>query len=89
MREFQVYYSGLYIGRLIINEEGQYHYTINDVFKTNCFFSGKNVAPALFTEQPEFGDPIPFFQVRIEANDKHKNIECGFVTDDVRLKEVF
>ena len=89
MREFQVYYSGLYVGRLIINEEGKYYYALNDHFKTTCFFNGRNVAPALYTEQTEFGDPISYFQVRIEANDKHKNLEIGLATDDVRLKEVF
>ncbi|MBR6253344.1 MAG: hypothetical protein IKR04_05885 [Clostridia bacterium] len=89
MREFQVYYSGLYIGRLVINEEGKYYYALNDHFKTICFFEGKNVAPALYTEQNDFGDPIPYFQVRIEANDKHRGLEIGLVTDEVRLKEVY
>lgn len=88
MREFQVFYKELYIGRLAINEKGEYMYYLMDHSKTNCFFSRLNVAPALYTEQKEFGAPIPFFQVRIEANDRHRNLECGFVTDDVRLKDI-
>jgi hypothetical protein len=89
MREFQVYYRELYIGRLVINEKGQYMYYLVDKDKTDCFLSGLNVAPALYTEQEEFGDPIPYFQVRIDAHKNFKNLEIGFVTDDVRLKEIF
>ena len=89
MREFQVYYSGLYIGRLLINESGEYAYFVNDTFKDKSAFKNMNVAPALYTEQTTFGAPIPFFQVRIEANSRFKNLEIGLATDEVRLKEIY
>ena len=61
MKEYQVYYKGLYIGRLIINEDGQYIYYLNDHFKTSCFFSDHPLREVLTSEQTEFGPPIEFF----------------------------
>lgn len=89
MREFQVYYSGLYIGRLLVNERGQHLYSLNDSFRTNCFLKGKKVANVLKSEQRVFGDPIPYFKARIELIDRLKGRPISFVSDDVRLKEVF
>ena len=79
MREFQVFYKGLYIGRLVINEAGEYLYYLLEHAKTNRFLTYLKAAPQLLEEQTVFGAVIPFFKKCLNSNNKH---------DDVRLKDI-
>ena len=86
MKQFQVYYKELLVGVLYINEQGEYKYIRNKEL-LDIISKDEPVAPALFAEKPEFGAEIPYFKVRLEANEKFDQLEAGFVTDNVRLKE--
>ena len=37
MREFQVYFTDLYVGWLVVKENGEYVYLINEPFKSNHY----------------------------------------------------
>ena len=86
MKQFQVYYDEFLVGVVYINEEGQYKYICNKKILEKIAKSTP-VAPALYQEQVEFGPEIPYFKVRLEANENNKNIEIGLINDRIRLKE--
>ena len=68
MREFQVYFKCLYIGRLLIDEEGRYLYYLMEHSKTSCFLSRQDIT----SEDLENFVDSPFKEVRkiIAAHDK-------------------
>ena len=87
MRKFEVYYGDVLVGVLQISEREEYSYKVDESFSQNNF--NKDLfPPQLLTEQIEFGQKIPLFQVRIEANERFSNLPIGFHTDKVYLVEV-
>ena len=88
MREFQVYYMGLYVGKLVVNEKGQHSYCVNEPFQSKCFFRGHKLRKVLTTEQVEYGDPIEVFTNVIRTQDLFGRITEGFFKE-LYLKEVF
>ncbi len=87
MEQFLVYYGEALVGALFINEQGKYKYICNHD-ALGKISKSEPIAPALSLSQEEFGDPIPFFKVRLEANKRFENLEVGFVTDKVRIEKI-
>ncbi len=87
MRQFLVYYKERLIGVLYINESGEYKYIRNNE-ALKIINKTEPIAPALFNEQSDFGAEIPYFKVRLEANEKFDQLEAGFVNDNVRMQEI-
>ena len=87
MKEFQAYYRGIYIGRLLINEKGEYLYYVHDEFRKSSFLRRNKIRKFLLTEQLEFGPPIQFFDAVLSAQRLFGGVDSG-IAKGVRLKRI-
>ncbi len=64
MEKYIVYYKGVKIGTLEVNEKGQHRYT-PDTNGLEAVKENIQIFPELF-KQSDWGDPIPLFNNRIQ-----------------------
>ena len=87
MKFYRIYYGDVVVGELRINEKGEYQYLIQSENVQKLVESGAPIAPPLLSEQKEFGEPISYFKVRLDANERYSHLEAGVLTDKVRIVE--
>ena len=75
MKEYNVFWKEELIGKLYV-DEASYKY-VADTDKINSMKNSR-----------DWGDEIPYFKIRIDANKNFENLEIGFQTDFMTMRKV-
>jgi len=86
MKIYHVYYEGVHIGELYCEGDKQ-KYIVNHENIQELIKQGEPINPVLMKDKEEFGEAIPYFKVRLDSNERFRDIEIGFITDKVRIRE--
>lgn len=84
MKIFHVYWKETHIGTLY-TENGMHKYEANQ--EKIISLKTEPINPVL-EKSKDWGPEIPFFKTRLEANQRFQDLEIGFLTDFVRLREI-
>ena len=83
MKVYHIYWKEIHIGTLF-SENGKHIYVVNqDVIES---LKIEQINPIL-EKSRDWGAEIPFFKARMEANERFEELEIGFLTDFVRIRE--
>lgn len=84
MKQYHIFYGNEVIGMLRIdNNQYQYEAYSEAIQKLQA----EPLHPILLNSIG-WSDDIPFFRIRLEANQRFDNLGIGFLTDKVRIKEI-
>ena len=84
MKEYNVFWKEELIGKLYV-DEASYKY-VADTDKINSM-KNEPMNPVLKNSR-DWGDEIPYFKIRIDANKNFENLEIGFQTDFMTMRKV-
>lgn len=83
MNVYEVYWKQTHIGTLYA-EENRHKYVPDEESMKNVDVTNEPLNPVL-EHFRDWGEEIPFFKTRLEANERFENLEIGFLTDFVRI----
>lgn len=84
IKEYLVYYDDHLIGRLSVNENRHKYEVVTETLQEMV---NAPIPPMLLTSR-DWGEEIPFFKVRLEANERFPDLPIGLHTDKIRMEEV-
>lgn len=84
MKEYNVFWKEELIGKLYV--DGDMHKYEANVAKISALKS-EPMNPVLKNSRG-WGDAIPYFKIRLDANERFENLEIGFQTDFMTLHKI-